>query len=85
MNRRFKWAGQKDGKMSWTCPASGEGADPSAVWAKLSPEEMGRIGGELSNVMVKAATEFVARKAVDEVEQAFQQTFEGTAQPELPS
>lgn len=85
MNRHFKWAGLRDGKMSWTCPAPGARAGSEGVWAKLSAEEMGLIGGELSNAMVKAATEFIARKAVDGVEQAFQKTIEGTVQPELPS
>lgn len=46
-------------------------------WSGISPQQLGELGGELSKVMVQAAADFMARKALDEANQAFQEVVDG--------
>lgn len=54
-------------------------------WAEVSAADLGQLGGELSRVMVQAAADYVANKALDEAHHSFQKSISQTEPPDLSS
>lgn len=58
------------------------GQDP---WAGIPAADLGQMTGELSKVMVQAAADYVANKALDEAHRSFQKSIAQTKPPDLSS